>query len=87
MQSNIFKYASMNDLQNLIIREKLENILELKEFDTANGYSSKKYSLYFKGLLVQSFEDENGDSGAIREAYQYFLGFIDSIITVKNLFK
>ena len=77
MQDKIFKYASMNQLQNMIIREKLENELELREFDTLNNYSTKKYSLYCKNKLVGSFEDENNDSGAIKEAYQYFLGFID----------
>ena len=80
MQNKIFKYNLMNDIQNMIIREKLENRIELKEYDTLNGFSSVKYSLYLDGRLVQSFEDELHDSGAIREAYQYFLGFIDAFV-------
>lgn len=74
----------MNDLQNMLIREKIENRLELKELDTLNGFSSVKYSLYLDGKLVQSFEDELHDRAAIREAYQYFLGFIDSFILLTN---
>ena len=85
MQNKIFKYDSMNQLQNMIIREKLENELELREFDTLNSYSTKKYSLYCKNKLVGSFEDERFDSGAIREAYQYFLGFIDCYFIAKEL--
>ena len=67
MQNTTFKYASMNDIQNLIIREKLEDSITLKEFKTNNGYSTVKYSLYHNGLLVSSFTDEVDDSGAIRE--------------------
>ena len=84
MQDKVFKYNSMNAIQNLIIREKFENRLKLVEFDTLNGFSSVKYSLYLDGKLVQSFEDENHDSGAIREAYQYFIGFIDAFIILTN---
>ena len=84
MQDKLFKYSSMNDIQNLIIREKLESEIELKEFNTENGYSSKKYSLYCNGKLVSSFCDEKHDSGEIREAYQYFLGFIDCYLINKK---
>lgn len=84
MQTKIFKYNSMNAIQDMLIREKLENRLELKEFDALNGFSSVKYSLYLDSKLVQSFEDELHDSGAIREAYQYFLGFIDAFILLTN---
>ena len=84
MQNTIFKYSSMNDIQNLIIREKLEDSITLKEFKTNNGYSTVKYSLYHNELLVSSFTDEVDDSGAIREAYQYFLGFIDAVITLRK---
>ena len=83
MHDKVFKYLNMNDLQNMIIREKLEDVLELKEFETSNAYSTVKYSLYYKGKLVMSFEDEVVDSSAIREAYQYFLGFIDAVFTLK----
>ena len=69
MQNKIFKYDSMNQLQNMIIREKLENELELREFDTLNNYSTKKYSLYCKNKLVGSFEDETNDSGEIGRAH------------------
>ena len=84
MQNRIFKYQSMNDLQNMIIREKLEDSITLKEFKTGNGYSTVKYSLYYNGLLISSIADEIHDSGVIREAYQYFLGFIDAVITLRK---
>lgn len=84
MQNKLFKYNLMNAIQNILIREKFENRLELKEFDTPNGFSSVKYSLYLDGKLVASFEDENHDSGAIREAYQYFLGFVDAFIILEK---
>lgn len=83
MQDRLFKYQSMNDIQNLIIREKLEDYITLKEFSTGNSYSNVKYSLYHNGKLVMSFEDDLHDSGAIREAYQYFLGFIDAVFLLK----
>lgn len=86
MQNTIFKYQSMNSLRNMIIKNNLEDVLELKEIATNNDYSSVKYSLFHNGKLVASFEDDNNDSFAIIEAYQYFLGYIDAVYKMSKKF-
>lgn len=76
----------MNSLQNMIIKNNLEDVLELKEIDTNNAYSKVKYSLFHNGKLVASFEDDNHDKFAIIEAFQYFLGYIDAVYKMNKKF-
>lgn len=86
MQNTIFKYQNMNSLQNMIIKNNLEDVLELKEIETNTSYSKVKYSLFHNGKLVTSFEDDNNDYFAIVEAYQYFLGYIDAVYKMSKKF-
>lgn len=74
----------MQTIQDYIDRNYLQTEFCIKETNTNNGYSTKKYSLYYKGKLIESFTDEYKNSVAINEAYQYFLGYIDSYINFKK---
>lgn len=74
----MFKVMDINDIQNMIIRNKLEDIIRITELELVDVNNSYRYTLFFKNKIVNSFEIYE-DTCKLDEiaAYHYMLGFID----------
>lgn len=71
----------MQMIVDFIERNYLQTDFSLIERDTQNKYSEKRYSLYYRGNLIESFLIEKGQESLCEtEAYQYMLGYLDSYI-------